>query len=87
MKKYRWNKKLFNWRKKSIWIDKKKNEKVYTTPNYIEHFIIVGSAITGFVSFSAFASLVGLPIGVTSSVIGFKICAITAAIKKSWVNN
>ena len=31
---------------------------------------------------SAFASLVGIPIRITSSAIGLKICAITAGIKK-----
>ena len=31
---------------------------------------------------STFASLVGNPVGITSSVIGFKICVITAGIKK-----
>ena len=31
---------------------------------------------------SFFASLVGIPIGITSSAIGLKICAITAGIKK-----
>ena len=36
----------------------------------------------GCVSISAFASLVGISIGITSSVIGLKICVITAAIKK-----
>ena len=30
---------------------------------------------------SAFASLIGIPIGITSSTIGLKICAITAGIK------
>ena len=34
------------------------------------------------VSISFYASLVGVPIGITSSAIGLKICAITAAIKK-----
>ena len=38
--------------------------------------------MTGCVSISAFASLVGIPIGITSSAIGLKICAITAGIKK-----
>ena len=33
-------------------------------------------------SFSSFASLVGVPIGITSSAIGLKICATTAGIKK-----
>ena len=50
--------------------------------NYIAHLLIVISAITGCVSISAFASLVGIPIGITSSAIGLKICAITAGIKK-----
>ena len=31
---------------------------------------------------SGFASLVGFPIGITSSAIGLKTCAITAGIKK-----
>ena len=60
----------------------KKHKKVCTTLNYIEHFLILASTITGCVSISAFASLVGIPIGITSSAIGLKICAITAGIKK-----
>ena len=60
----------------------KKHKKVCTTLNYIEHFLILGSTTTGCVSFSAFASSVGIPIGITSSAIGLKICAITAGIKK-----
>ena len=60
----------------------KKNKKVCTTLNYIEHFLIFASAITGCISISAFASLVGIPIGITSSAIGLKICTITARIKK-----
>ena len=59
----------------------KKHKKVCTTLNYIEHFLIVASIITGCVSNSAFASLIGIPIGITSSVIGLKICAIVAEIK------
>ena len=60
----------------------KKYKKVCTTLNYIEHFLILASTITGCVSISAFASLVGIPIGITSSTIGLNICAITARIKK-----
>ena len=60
----------------------KNHKKVCTTLKFIENFPILGSAITGCVSISAFASLVGIPIGITSSAIGLKICAITAAIKK-----
>ena len=57
-------------------------KKVSTTLNYIEHFLILGSTITGCISISLFASLVGIPIGITSVAIGLKICAITAGIKK-----
>ena len=61
---------------------RKKHKKVCTTLNYIEHFLILASTITGCISISAFASLIGIPIGITSSAIGLKICAITAGIKK-----
>ena len=44
----------------------KKHKKVCATINYIEHFLILGSAITGPISISAFASLAGIPIGITS---------------------
>ena len=60
----------------------KKHKKVCTTLNYIEHFLILGSTITGCVSISALASLVGIPIVIANSAIGFKICAIAAAITK-----
>ena len=60
----------------------KKHKKVCTTLDYVEHFLIVGSAITRCVSISAFASLVGIPKGITRSTVGLKICVITAAIKK-----
>ena len=55
----------------------KNHKNVCTTLNYTEHFLILGSAITGCVSISSFTSLVGIPIGITSSAIGIKICAIT----------
>ena len=47
----------------------KKHKNVCTTLNYIEHFLILGSAITGCVSVFAFASLVGIPIVIRSSTI------------------
>ena len=31
---------------------------------------------------SAFASLVGIPVGITGSIVGLRICVITAGIKK-----
>ena len=60
----------------------RKHKKGCTTLNYIEDFLILGSTITGCISISAFASLLGIPIGIASSTIGLKICAITAGIKK-----
>ena len=59
----------------------RKHNKVCTTLNYIEHFLILASAVTGFISISAFVSLVGIPVGIMSSVIGLKIFAIAAGIK------
>ena len=60
----------------------RKHNKVCTTLNYIEHFLILASAVTRFISISAFVSLVGIPLGIMSSVIGLKIFAIAAGIKK-----
>ena len=40
----------------------KKHKKVCTTLNYIEYVLILFSTITGCVSISAFASVVGIPI-------------------------
>ena len=58
-----------------------KNKKVCTTLNYIEHFLILASAVTEFVP-SCFWFFTCILIGITIPVIGLKICAITAAIKK-----
>ena len=60
----------------------KKHKKVCTTLNYIEHFLNIASLVIGCISVFAFASLVGIPIGIISSALGLKICAITAGIKK-----
>ena len=60
----------------------RKHKKVCTTLDYIEHFLILASTITGCVSVFAFTSLIGIPIGITSSAKWLKICAITAGIKK-----
>ena len=45
----------------------KKHKKFCATLNYIEHFLILASTITGYISISAFASLLGFSIGITSS--------------------
>ena len=47
----------------------KNHKKIFTTLNYIEHFLILASTITGCFFISAFATL----IGITSSAIGLKI--------------
>ena len=60
----------------------RKHKKVCAALNYIEYFLILASTITGRISFSAFASLLGIPIGITSSAIGIKICEMTAGVKK-----
>ena len=60
----------------------KSTKKFCTTLNYIEHFLILASTITGCFTISAFASLLGKPLGIKSSTLGLKICAITAGIKK-----
>ena len=49
--------------------------------NYIEHLLILVSIGTGCVSISAFVSLVCVPVGITSSAVGLKICASNAGIK------
>ena len=59
----------------------KRHKKVYMTVNYIEHFLMLASTITGCVPIFAFSSLVGIPIGIISSAVGLKICVITAGIK------
>ena len=60
----------------------KKPKKVCATLNYIEHLIILTSAVTGYVSISDFASLVGISTDIKSSTLGLKIYPITAGIKK-----
>ena len=48
----------------------KKHKKFCMTLNYIEYLLILASVVTGCVSISAFSSLVGVPIGITSSAVG-----------------
>ena len=44
----------------------RKYKKVCATLNCIEHFLILASTITGCISIFAFASLIAVPIGITS---------------------
>ena len=60
----------------------KKYKEVCKTWNCIEQFLILASTITGCVSISAFASLIGIPIGNRNPAIGLKIYAITSTIKE-----
>ena len=60
----------------------RKYKKVCTTINYIEHFLSLASTITGCISISAFTSLLGITIRITSFAIGLKLYAIAAGIKK-----
>ena len=60
----------------------RKHKKVCTTLNYIEHILILASTITGCISISDFAYLIGVSIGITSSAIGSKMCTIAARVKR-----
>ena len=58
------------------------HKKVCRALSYFEHFIVFTSAVSGCVSMSASASLVAVPVGIASSAVELKICAIDAGIKK-----
>ena len=60
----------------------KKHKKVCGVLNYIEDLLILASGVTGCVSISAFASLVCISEGITSSPVRLKICVTAAGIKK-----
>ena len=60
----------------------KKYKMVFMALNYIEYLLVLTSVVTWCISISAFASLVGIPIGIANSVVGLKSCAITARTKK-----
>ena len=42
----------------------KKHKNSYSTLNYVEHLINLAAVVTGCISISTFASLVGIPIGI-----------------------
>ena len=46
---------------------RKIHKKAFTTLIYVEHFLILASTITGCVFISSFASLICIPVGITSS--------------------
>ena len=45
----------------------KKHKKIHKILNYTEHLLFLASIVTGHVSISAFASSVGIPVGIESS--------------------
>ena len=54
--------------------------KVYRVLNYFEYFPIFISTANTCLSNSAFASLIGVPLGIASSAVGLKICVTTKKI-------
>ena len=60
----------------------KKYKKIYTSFNYIKHLLILVCTVIGCIFNLAFAPLVAIPVGVTSSAVGIKICTATVGIKK-----
>ena len=61
----------------------RKCKNVCAVLNYIEHLLILASAITGCISISGFPFLLGISVEITSSEIGLIICVITTGL----VNN
>ena len=61
---------------------REKQKKTCKCLNYVEHLLILASTITSYVSFSAFASLVCVPVRIVSSAVGIKLCPVTSGIKK-----
>ena len=55
---------------------------VFKILNYIEPLLILVSTVIEYVPISAFASLVGIPVGIASFALGIKMFAKTAVIKK-----
>ena len=60
----------------------KKHKNGCAVKNYIQRLLILAFAFTRSVSISALASLVAIIIGIMSSTVWRKICAITAGIQK-----
>ena len=58
-----------------------KQKHVCRALNNFEQFLIFVSAVSRCISISAFSSLAGTSIGITSSAVGLKVCALTTTIK------
>ena len=59
-----------------------KRKKVYRVINYFEHCLIFVSALSSCVSVSELVLLAGVPVGIASSTVRLKICALTIEVKK-----
>ena len=59
----------------------KKHKTACTALNYIEQLLILIYVAARSVSISAYASLIGIPLGIVSSTLGLKIYSITAEVK------
>ena len=59
-----------------------KHKKMCTAFNYFGNFLLFTSGVSLCVLISAFSSLIGIPIGISSFSVGLQICMITAGIKK-----
>ena len=66
---------------KQIELISKKHKKICNILQYSEHLLLLASTNTGCVSISAFASLVGIPVGIASSAITIKISVIATGKK------
>ena len=62
----------------------KKQKKTCRNLNYTENLLVLVSTVTGCVSVFAFASLVGVPLAITSSAVTIKACVTTAGIKVNY---
>ena len=65
-----------NYRKDNDLISEK-HKTVYMTLNYLAHFVVFVSVVSGCVAISVFRSLVCDPFAILSSVVGLKICSCT----------
>ena len=66
---------------KQIELISKKHKKVCNILQYSGYLLVLASTNTGCVSISAFASLVGIPVGIASSAITIKISVIATGKK------
>ena len=60
----------------------KKHKKIRKILNYTEYLLILPSTVTGCITISDFASLVGIPVGIAISATAINIRVITQGIKK-----